>query len=152
MKKRLGFTIIELMLVLVMLGLVLAMALPKLRTAWANFNVRAARIAFDAVAARARAAAVQRGCVSTLNFTAGSAGTVWVTACPVSGSATLDTVGAIEPIGARYGVSLSSSRTSLLYDPRGVSLGGSTVTVLFTAADGGKRDSAMINRLGKVVR
>jgi prepilin-type N-terminal cleavage/methylation domain-containing protein len=150
--KRLGFTLVELALVLVLMGLVIAMALPKLRTAWARFNVRAARIAFDAVAARARAAAVQRGCVSTLNFTSGSSGNVWVTACPASGSAASDTVGPMEFLGTRYGVSLSSSQSSVRYDPRGVSVGGQTVTVLFTASAGGKTDSAMINRLGKVVR
>ena len=150
--KRLGFTLVEMALVLVISGMIMAIALPKLHPAWINLNVRSARISFDAVAARARSAAVQRGCVSTLNLTTGSAGKVWATACPVSGSGTVDTVGAIEPLAARYGVSLSSTTTSFKYDPRGVKVGAGTVTVLFTAAAGGKTDSAMINVLGKVVR
>ena len=150
--KRSGFSLLELTMVLVLSGMALAIALPRLHNSWVNFNVRSAHVAFDAVAARARAAAIHRGCVSTLNLTTGSTGKVWVTACPASGSATMDTVGPIESLGARYSVSLSSGQTSFKYDPRGVTVGGVTITVLFTATDGGKTDSAMINRLGKVVR
>jgi prepilin-type N-terminal cleavage/methylation domain-containing protein len=149
--KRKGFTIVELVMTIVVLGMIIAIALPKLRQAWLNFNVRSARLAFDAVAERARTAAVHRGCVSTLNITTGSAGAVWVTACPVSGSATSDTVGAIEPLATRYGVTMTPSRSSLQYDPRGVSVGNLSVTVVFTGA-GSRTDSAMINQLGKVVR
>src|ERR1043165_3827022 len=165
--KRKGFTIVELVMTIVVLGMIIAIALPKLRQAWLNFNVRSARLAFDAVAERARTAAAHpgcgspphitparaahRGCVSTLNITTGSAGAVWVTACPVSGSATSDTVGAIEPLATRYGVTMTPSRSPPQYDPRGVSVGNLSVTVVFTGA-GSRSDSAMINQLGKVVR
>ena len=150
--RRSGFTLLELTLVLVLSGMALGIALPKLHHAWVNFNVRSAHVAFDAIAARGRAAAVHRGCVSTVSLTTGATGRVWVTACPASGSATVDTVGPVEPLGARYSVSLSSAQTSFKYDPRGVTVGGVTITVLFTATDGGKTDSAVINRLGRVVR
>jgi prepilin-type N-terminal cleavage/methylation domain-containing protein len=150
--KRLGFTLMEILMVLVVVGLIVAMTLPKIHSALQKTNVRSARIAFGSFAALTRAAAVQRGCVATLNFTTGSAGKVWVTACRVSGSGAVDTIGSVEPLATRYGVSMSSSGASLRYDPRGLSIGYQTLAVTFTPTAGGQADSVMINQLGKVVR
>jgi len=149
MKCR-GFTMLEVIIVLVIMGLVVAFTLPRIHGALAKTNVRSARVAFGAFASRARATAIQRGCKATLNYSTGSAGKVWITACKLTGSGT-DTVGTIEPLAARYGTSMSSSTSSLQYDPRGLSVGYTTVTVVFTATTGDK-DSSMINQLGKVTR
>jgi len=88
----------------------------------------------------------------TLSLTTGSRAGVGHRV-PASGSAAVDTIGAIETLGARYGVSLSFGAELIQSTTRAASpVGGVTVMVLFTATDGGKTDSAMINRLGKVVR
>ena len=140
----------EMIIVLVIMGLVIAMTLPKIHGVLQKTNVRSARIAFGALASKARAVAVQRGCTATLNFTTGSAGNVWVTACKVTGSGT-DTVGTVNPLATRFGTSISSSSSAVQYDPRGISVGNTSYTVVFTASTGDK-DSAMINPLGRVTR
>ena len=145
-----GFTLLEVIIVLVIAGLIIALGLPKIHGAFSKTNVRNARVAFGAIASRARATAVQRGCTATLRLTTGSSGQVWITACKVTGSGT-DTVGSIEPLGTRYGTSISSALASLQFDPRGMSIGNTAMTVTFTASSGDK-DSAMINSVGKVVR
>jgi prepilin-type N-terminal cleavage/methylation domain-containing protein len=149
--RRSGFTLLEVAIVLVIVGIVMVFTVPKIHSSLEKTNVRSARVGFGALAAQARAVAVQRGCTSTLNFTTGSAGKVWVTACKVSGVGTVDTVGTIEPLALRYGVSLSSSQSSVRYDPRGLSVAYQSATVVFTASSGTK-DSAMVNKFGKVVR
>jgi prepilin-type N-terminal cleavage/methylation domain-containing protein len=150
--KRSGFTLLEVAIVLIIVGLVMAFTLPRIHTALEKTNVRSARVGFGSLAARARAVAVQRGCVSTLNFSTGSAGKVWVTACKVSGVGAVDTVGTIEPLAVRYGVTVSSSQSTVQYDPRGLTVGYQAATVVFTANSSGTKDSAMINKYGKVVR
>ncbi len=151
-KRRSGFTIHEIAVVLVIAGVAAALTLPKMLSAVPRANVRSARYGFGALAARTRAVAVSRGCRATLNFTTGAAGKVWVTACKVSGTGTLDTIGKVVPFSSRYSVTVTSSQSALQYDPRGISVGYQSATVVFTATTGGIKDSAMINKLGKVVR
>jgi prepilin-type N-terminal cleavage/methylation domain-containing protein len=148
--RRSGFTIHEIVVVMVIAGIAAALTMPKMLSAVPKTNVRSARYGFDALAARAHAVAVHRGCKATLNFTTGAAGRVWVTACKVSGTG-IDTVGRVERLAARYGVTMTSSQSSVQYDPRGISVGYQSATVLFTST-GSSKDSAMINKLGKVVR
>jgi prepilin-type N-terminal cleavage/methylation domain-containing protein len=149
--RRSGFTMLEMAIVLVIVGLVMAFTVPKIHAALDKTNVRSARVGFNSLAALARAVAIQRRCTSTLNFTTGSAGKVWVTACKVTGAG-VDTVGKVEPLASRYAVSLGSSQSSVQYLPRGVTLGYQRATVVFTANSSGTKDSTIINQVGKVVR
>jgi hypothetical protein len=64
----------------------------------------------------------------------------------------VDTVGQVERLAARYGVSISSSQSAVQFDGRGLSVGYQSATVVFTASTGGSKDSSMINKLGKLVR
>ncbi|HEV2671328.1 MAG TPA: type II secretion system protein [Gemmatimonadales bacterium] len=149
--RREGFTLLETLIVLVVVGLMLSIGLPKIRSALQKTNVRSARVSFGGAAARARATALARGCLTTVNYTSGTAGRVWVTTCKVSGVGT-DTVGPVELLAARYSVSIASATSSLQYDPRGISLGFQPRTVSFTSTTGNVKDSTMINELGRVVR
>ena len=149
--RRSGFTTHELIMVLVVVGVATAITLPKMVTALPKTNLRSARNGFGALAVRARSAAVQRGCKATLNFTTGSAGRVWVTAGKVSGTG-IDTLGQVQQLATRFGVTMTSSQSSVQYDPRGISVAYQSATVVFTANTGGAKDSSMINKLGRVTR
>lgn len=150
---RSGFTIMELMVVVAIIGVIAMVGFPKIKNAIQKTNVRSARVATSTYVATARQAAIQRGCRSAVHFTSGSAGTVWVTVCPrmtPTGSGTIDTLGVVTKLAKLYNVSLSQTRDSVEFDPRGLSLTGLQSSVTFAGTDG-TRDSVVINMLGKVV-
>src|SRR3989442_16025053 len=69
-----GFTFIEVLIVMVLIGIIAALGIPRIRDAIQKNNVRSARAAIGTLVAKARGAAVQRGCKSAIHFTAGAAG------------------------------------------------------------------------------
>jgi|SRR2546427_1372505 len=151
--RRSGFTMLELMVVIVIVGVLALVGFPKIKDAIQGTYVRSARVAAGTYVATARAAAIQRGCRGVVHFSA-SAGTVWVTVCPrmaTTGSGTIDTVGAVGQLGTLYNVTLSETQDSVQFDPRGLRLNNNSTTVSFTATSGAY-DSIVINQLGKVVR
>lgn len=146
--RRNGFTFIEILIVMIIIGVVAAFGVPRLRNSLQKQNVRSARAATSTLVSKARAAAVQRGCRTTLQVR--TDGRVWVTACRTTGAGGLDTLGGIEPLGGRYSVTVTPSRDSVQFDPRGLLVGGLTLTVRFTSS--GATDSIFVNQVGKVVR
>jgi prepilin-type N-terminal cleavage/methylation domain-containing protein len=62
-----GFTVVELLWVIVIMGLMGAMGIPRIRGAMQKQNVKSARVAGVAHVVKARAAAVQRGCRATVH-------------------------------------------------------------------------------------
>src|SRR2546430_12438702 len=84
----------------------------------------------------------------SLHFTAN---TVWVTtACPTK----VDTVSGVLDLYARFKVTMSASRDSVQYDPRGLSMDAfaSNTVARLTGSVATNQDSVMINPIGKVVR
>jgi len=145
-----GFTFIEVLIVMVLIGIIAALGIPRIRAAIQKNNVRGARAALGTLVAKARGAAVQRGCRSAIHFTSGTAGTVWITACKVSNSALTDTLGGVEQLAVRYSVTFTAGADSVTFMPNGVSP-DNTLTVLRLSSNG-IADSVMINQVGKVVR
>ena len=145
-----GFTFIEVLIVMVLIGIIAALGIPRIRDAIQKNNVHGARAALGTLVAKARGVAVQRGCKSAVHFTSGTAGTVWITACKVSNSALTDTVGTVEQLAARFSVTFTAGADSVTFMPNGVSP-DNTLTVLRVASSG-ITDSVMINQVGKVVR
>ena len=146
--RRSGFTTIEMIIVVAIIGIIALMGFPKIRQTLDKTNLRSARDAVGTLAGTARAAAIQRGCRGVLHF---AANTVWVTtACP----AKVDTVSGVQDLYARFKVTMSYSRDSVQYDPRGLSMDGfaSNTVAQLTGSVSTNRDSVMINPLGKVVR
>jgi len=111
-------------------------------------NVRSARDALGTEAAIARSAAIQRGCRGVLHFTSGANATVWVT---TQCGAKVDTVAGVEKLSSRFNVTLTATRDSVQYDPRGLSL-DNAVTLVRIDGKAGFKDSVQINSIGKVVR
>ena len=146
-RRNSGFTIIELLWVIVLMGLMAALGIPRIRDAVQKQNVRSARVAAIAHVVTARNVAVQRGCRATVHLR--STGAIWVTACQIS-AAGLDTLGGVDNLRDRYGVTLSSTRDSVQFDPRGLSLGNQSATVRFSNALAA--DSITINAVGRVAQ
>jgi len=154
--RRSGFSIIEMIIVIVMMGIIAVIGFPRIRRALDKTNVRSARVFLGTAVATARAAAVQRGCRGVVHFASGSgaAGKVWVTACPRTspGVGTIDTIGSVEQLSARYNVTLTANIDSIRYDPRGLSMDNSDVMVRIAGNTTTGHDSLLVNRIGKVVR
>jgi prepilin-type N-terminal cleavage/methylation domain-containing protein len=149
MRQR-GFTFVEILIVMVLIGIIASLGIPRIRGALEKSNVRAARVAVGTIVVKARAAAIQRGCASAVHFVSGTSGTVWVTTCKTN-VAGVDTLGGIERISARWNVTFTAGADSIRYMPNGISLGNAANTVLkFTS--NGNSDSVVVNSVGKVVR
>src|SRR5947209_9954865 len=146
MRNR-GFTFIEILMVMIIIGVIAAFGIPRLRNSLDKQNVRSAKALLATLVATTSSVAVSRGCPATLNLTVDSA---WVTACGVSPPAASVQVGTKKLIGDDFSVKLAPSVSTVIYDPRGISTAYTVVTVgvVGTAVT----DSVIINQLGKVVR
>jgi len=142
--NRHGFSLIELLIVIIIIGAVASIGYPQVRKGLEARRVAGARIAITTMNAKARALAVQRSRVVRLVF---DANTIYlVTTHPVTGVVdTVDRRGLYD----MYGVAVTSSADELIYDPRGLGLQtvGTTVTV---TRPGGFADTVTIAPLGGV--
>jgi prepilin-type N-terminal cleavage/methylation domain-containing protein len=137
--RRNGFTLIEMMIVIVIAGIMLAMAMPKLHDWSTSADVRGARTEATSLLAKARAAAIQDNKVTTASFS-GTSGAVVVVA-------TNDTLQQVA-LGSEYGVTMSPSSWSVSYDPRGIGAFQNPVTVTFTKS--GVSSSLTVSGYGRV--
>jgi len=151
--RRAGFTVVEMMVVVMIVGVLALLGFPKMRRALDKANVRSTRAYLGTAVATGRAVAVQRGCRAVVHFTSGASGTVWVTACSrTNPSPAVDTIGGVEQLASRYRVTLTATRDSIQFDPRGLSMDAATTTVRITGAISGGYDSLLVNTIGKVMR
>ena len=147
--NRKGFTLIEALVVVVMIGILAALAYPRLTGALAKNNVRAARGHIISMYAQARAAAVETNRIATLNFGSSRA---WITASPrlSAGVGVIDTIGQVDNLTTRYGVTVTGTpATTLSVDPRG--FGSSAATTIFVTRTG-FTDSMVVSAFGRVVK
>jgi len=153
MNKR-GFTFIEILIVMVIIGVIASFGIPRIRDSMLKVNIRSARVGFSMLAVTARQAAVARGCRGVLHITTGTSGSVWVTTCKLTATGNagtaVDTIGVPTGLASRYGVSIASTVDSIQYDPRGISIGYTRAVVTFTASGTSYTDSAVVNAIGKV--
>jgi prepilin-type N-terminal cleavage/methylation domain-containing protein len=139
---RAGFSLVEMLIVIVLAGLMMALAMPKLRQGLVMRDVQSARAAVANMYARARVNALQSRKSSTVHF---SGTEVWVTAPLGAG---LDTVGAVVNLTNAYGVAVNASAGTITVLPTGLANMPSTVTVRVTRS--GKSDSVMISGYGRL--
>ncbi len=142
-----GFSMIELIAVLILIGVIASIGFPRLRDGLEKQNVRSSKALIATLAATARGAAIQRGCPATLNMTADS---VWVTACGVNPPAANVQVGTKKMVGSEFRVTLNPSVATVVYDPRGIASVFQPRTIRVIGPH--YRDSVMINEVGKVIK
>ena len=155
MNKR-GFSAIELLVVFVIIGIIAAFGIPRVRNAVIKSNVRSAKAAMGTLVVKARAAAVARGCNATMTLTSGTpgtvSGTVSISVCADTGSGT-QILGGVDSLAARFNVTMTSNASTLQFDPRGLATTFATMVVAFSSpTDASIRDSVIVNQLGQVVR
>ena len=147
--NRRGFSVIELLVVFVIIGIVAAFGIPRIRGALQKSNVRSAKVALGTLVVKARAAAVARGCNATVTLTSGPTGTVAISVCDVnSGGTTI--LGGVDSLAARFNVTMTPSTGTLQFDPRGLSVGYASLTVRLASST--TTDSVIVNPLGQVMR
>ena len=144
---RKGFTTVEMIIVLILIGVIVSIGFPRLRDGLEKQNVRSSKALIATLAATARGAAIQRGCSATLNMTADS---VWITACGVNPPAASVQVGTKKLVGSEFSVTLNPTVGTVVYDPRGIATVFEPRTIRVIGPH--YRDSVMINEVGKVTR
>ncbi len=146
-----GFTLIEMLIVMTVLGVIVAVALPSFVT---GFRQRATRGAVDRLAmshSLARATAVRYGRVAELHIDAAN-GRFWVEV-DTSGTGIRDTVGVINDLSEQ--VTMLSTRTLLCFDIRGLTTTRGACEpgdVLVQFSLQGRTDTLQTTVLGKVLR
>ncbi len=149
MPSRNGFTLVETLIVVVLLGLIVLIGFPKISSAMSRTDLRSARTTMVNLVATARAAAVQGNRRTWIKF---EGNTAHVLARPrTDGAAGADTVGAIQDLAGQYKVAVTPGLDSIQFDPRGfgTDLGGSTSIVV---SRDGHSSTIIIDGLGRVTK
>jgi Tfp pilus assembly protein FimT len=144
--RQSGYTVFELLLVCTIIGAVAAMTIPRVKEPLVREQVRGARRGMVTHIAMARGAAASRGCRSVVHIVSGANARAWVTTCQAAGAG-VDTVGAVERIGTRYGVSVQASVDSVQFAPNGIAIGAGWSKFVFTKST--VTDSLSVSPLGK---
>ena len=146
---RKGFSTIEMIIVVILVGVIASIGFPRLSRGLEKQNIRSAKALVATMVATARGTAVQRGCISMLNFAPDS---LWVTSCGLTGNPPplVVLVGTAKQVRSDYNITLSASQATITYDPRGMRLQFQPTTVRVIGPH--YQDSVVINELGKVKR
>jgi prepilin-type N-terminal cleavage/methylation domain-containing protein len=150
-RRRDGFTLVETLIVVVLLGLIVLIGFPKISSAMVQNDVRGARTTVVNMMAKARAAAVQSNRVTWIKIEGTS---VYVGATPrlvSDGVSTADTVGAVQDLADVYGVALAGE-DSIQFDPRGFGTGFGADPVDIVLSRGDHSSTITIDGLGRVIK
>ncbi len=150
MKSR-GFTLIELMIVMSVLGVVLMISSPSFLAVYRQLVTRAAVNRFVVVHAMARSSALRHNRVAELHIDA--AGPSFWVEVDTSGTGMRDTVGQVHRL--REGIRMTADRAVLCFDARGLTTTrgaceAGDVTMQFEVAGYVQRVQTTV--LGKVMR
>ena len=144
-RSRSGFTIIEIMTVMMIMAIVLAFALPKFNSLRNSGRVGSAKIQMSTSLTTARAAAIQNGRPSRWSV---SGNTVTLEAQNAAGN--YAKVGVPVDYYTQYSVSLSANPSTINFDGRGIATGLSATAKVYVR--GITTDSICVTRLGVVLR
>ncbi len=139
---RQGFTLIEMAIVLVVVGILICMAAPRLTGYADRLAVRRAADETAAFYNRARIASVYRAVRVRVRFSSDSLLAV--------AEGVPDSVVWRLPGPAKYGVWLAASRPETRLYPNGLGLGAANTKLVFRRGEAG--DSLTISRLGRLKR
>jgi len=152
--KRSGFTTIEMLIVLVIIGVMATIGFPRIRDALEKQSRRSMRAGIVTMVATARGAAVARGCQGTVHFVSGANSRVWVTACntqPGAPAGARDTLGGPYFTEDRWGHRFQSGKDEINFTARGMRQTLVRTVILIRTKGDVTRDSVVVNELGRVV-
>jgi len=147
-KHENGFTLIEMLIVVVIIGLAGLIALPKLNTAFAQSNVLSAKARVAALYSAARATAVSRNQTGILRVNGNQ---IYVYARPrrnppINAANTVDTVVRPLNVSTVFGVNLGGGVDSVRIASTGLGLDSAVITFTkYTSID-----TLYISRYGRV--
>jgi prepilin-type N-terminal cleavage/methylation domain-containing protein len=153
-RRRDGFTLVETLIVVVLLGLIVLIGFPKIRSALVQNDLRGARTTMVNMVAAARAASVQSNRLTWIKFEGNTAHVLArprVTPAGGVGFDPPDTVGAVRDFAQLYGVSVAfeAGKDSIRFDPRGFGTGFGTDNSIVVSRSG-HSSTIMIDGLGRV--
>ncbi len=151
--RRTGYTVMELLIVLVIFGALLAIAVPRFLEAFKGAKTRSAVNQFVSAHALARATGIRYGRAAELHIDAANA-RFWIEVDTSQAGGVIDTVSTIHDVGDGQFV-MTSNRTLVCFDSRGLATTAGAckagnVTVVFSLA--GRSDTVTVSSLGKVLR
>ena len=149
-RTRSGFTITELLVVFAFMGLMFAIAGPKIGRMKTSANLRSAKDQLAASIATARAAAVQKGRQSRF-LVQGNWIRVEVDTSAVGNMAVIRLIQLDTLYGARVTVRAPVD-TIRAYDPRGYGRTNSSGTAVYVLTVGGYSDSVCVTQLGALMK
>ena len=150
--RRRGFSLVELLIVVVMIGIMVGIGLPKMRTGMNNNNVRAARTALINMIAGARNAGSQTNRSTWVKIEGSRA---VVLARPrqdnvKTSTINADTIGPVQNLGQLYGVTVTATVDSFRFNPTLTSL--DVVGTTFTISRSGHVETVAVDGVGRVVK
>lgn len=137
--RRSAFTLLELVLVLLLFGILLALAVPRFGAFRDAAAVRAAMADLGSSISMARQSAITRRTAVAIVFDTASDAVELRSAGLTIGR---------RDLGAAYGIVLTANRDSSVYDARGIGYGASNLSV--TIRRGTIVDTLTMSRLGRV--
>lgn len=145
LRNRSGYTLAEMMVVLIVFGVITALGIPRLHVAQSSAGLRSARTQTAIYLAQAHALAIQRG--REARFIR-SGNTVTVT---VDSSGTQVVYGRTHDLSREHGVSIPlTTQDTISFDARGFATNVSTTAKVVLTRDG-MRDSVCVAKIGKII-
>jgi prepilin-type N-terminal cleavage/methylation domain-containing protein len=145
-----GFTVIEMLLVIMIIGILTLIGLPRMSAGVSSASVRGARTTLVNQLARSRIAATQTSRVAVLKIDANNA-VILMRPRLLPGAGDADTLGAVARLGDTYGVTVTAAIDSVRFDPRGMASGFGTGTT-FLLARSGFTETVRVDGLGRVTK
>ena len=142
--NRKGYTLTEMMVVLVIFGVVTGLSIPRLQGVNSTAAVKSGRMMTASYIAQARALAVQRG--KEARFVR-SGNAIGIT---VDSSGTQISYLRSKNLNYQSGLTVSATRDVIAFDARGFAI-GLAATERITVTRDGKRDSVCVTKMGKVI-
>lgn len=145
---RRGFTLVELMVVVVLIGIAASLAAPRLDAMLDVDRVRGATGQLAADVAQARMTAIHRSARVRLDLSA----TGYTVSADTSGAGSWTVLRSVDLTGEYRGVSVAGvGRSRIEFDSRGILVDGSPLWIRVTGGSS-QSDSIKVNILGSVER
>ena len=145
-----GFSLTEMLLVVIVLGIVTLIGLPRINAGVTKANVRGARTTLINLLSRARIAATETNRITLLKVE-GSNAIILLRPRRLPGAGNADTLGSVMRLGDSYGVTITAPVDSVRFDPRGLATGFGTGTT-FLLTRNGISDSVRVDGLGRIIK